>query len=131
MKRLFCVLALLAVIVVAASAKGNGQVSFSKTSHDFGTIKSDAGAVTAVYEFTNISKSPLSIITVTNGGCGCTTPDFTREPIGPGAKGEVRITFEPRGRRGEFNRQVKVRTVAGGRKATMALTFKGVIVPGK
>ena len=45
----------------------------------------------------------------------------------PGAKGEIKVTFQPKGRSGEFNRSVKVKTNAGAGRKT--LTFNGVIVP--
>lgn len=109
------------------SAKDKAEITFNQTSHDFGTIKANDGAVSAVYEFTNTGTAPLTIITVTNGGCGCTKPSYPKQPIAPGKKGEIKITFQPRGRSGEFNRSVKVKTNASAGRKT--LTFNGVIVP--
>lgn len=113
--------------VAVMSAKDKAEITFSQTSHDFGTIKANDGAVSAVYEFTNTGTAPLTIITVTNGGCGCTKPSYPKQPIAPGKKGEIKITFQPRGRSGEFNRSVKVKTNASAGRKT--LTFNGVIVP--
>lgn len=118
---------LLALAALGASAKGKARITFDSTSHDFGTIKEDGGQVTAVYGFTNTGDEPLTIITVTNGGCGCTTPSFPKEPIAPGKKGEIKITFQPRGRKGEFNRTVKVKTNADAGRRT--LKFNGVVIP--
>lgn len=119
---------LLAIVgVTVMAAKDKAEITFTKTAHDFGTIKADGGAVTAVYEFTNTGSAPLTIINVTNGGCGCTKPAYTKEPVAPGRKGEIKITFQPRGRSGEFNRSVKVKTNASAGRKT--LTFNGVIVP--
>lgn len=127
MKKLIIMMLLAIAGFGSMAAKGKAQITFDSTSHDFGTIKADGGMVTAVYDFTNTGDEPLTIITVTNGGCGCTKPDFPKAPIAPGKKGEIKITFQPKGRSGEFNRSVKVKTNAGvGRKT---LTFNGVIVP--
>lgn len=127
MKKILLAMLLSIVGVTAMAAKDKAEITFAETSHDFGTIKADGGAVSAVYEFTNTGKAPLTIITVTNGGCGCTKPSYPKEPIAPGKKGEIKITFQPRGRSGEFNRSVKVKTNASAGRKT--LTFNGVIVP--
>ncbi|MCM1076069.1 MAG: DUF1573 domain-containing protein [Bacteroides sp.] len=126
MKKILTIL-LIALAGITAAAKGKAQITFDSTSHDFGTIKADGGKVTAVYGFTNTGDEPLTIVTVTNGGCGCTKPDFPKAPIAPGERGEIKITFQPKGRSGEFNRSVKVKTNASAGRKT--LTFNGVIIP--
>lgn len=119
---------LLAVLAVGLSASAAGpQAVFETTAHDFGTIKATGGPVSCEYKFTNTGTEPLIIISVTNGGCGCTTPSFPKEPIAPGKSGVIKITFNPLGRKGEFNRQVKVRTNAASKRES--LRFNGVIVP--
>lgn len=124
------ILAVMTVGIAAAAGKKDGkpEITFAKTSHDFGTIKDD-DYVTAIYEFENTGDAPLVIISVTNGGCGCTTPSYPKSPIKPGKKGEIKIKFNPRGRAGEFNREVKVKTNAKGDRKK--LTFNGTIIPTK
>lgn len=118
-----------AAALVAAAAVAAPQIKFDKTRHDFGNIHAGRGPVKAVYEFTNTGDEPLVIVSVTNGGCGCTKPSFSLEPVRPGQKGQVTITFDPRGRSGEFNREVKVKTNAKGKGARPKLQFSGVVVP--
>lgn len=113
--------------LTAPEAKNGAEIEFTKTKHEFGTIRSSAGKVTAEYSFTNTGTGPLVIINVTNGGCGCTTPSFPKEPIAPGKTGKITINFDPTGRRGEFNRTVQVKTNA--QKKAVPLRFSGVIVP--
>ena len=72
MKELLLAMLLVLTGVAVISAKDKAEITFTQTSHDFGTIKANDGAVSAVYEFTNTGTAPLTIITVTNGGCGCT-----------------------------------------------------------
>lgn len=128
MKRIFLIAltAILASISSFASDKG-AAITFAETSHDFGTIKVNNGKVSATYHFTNTGTEPLIIITVTNGGCGCTTPSYPKRPIAPGKSGEITIHFDPSGRRGEFDREVKVKTNA--QKKRISLKFSGVIIP--
>ena len=126
MKKLLLMMLLL-LSATTLSAKGKTDITFSNNAHDFGTIKADKGSVTATYEFTNTGDEPLTIINVTHGGCGCTKPEYPRQPIAPGKKGTIKITFNPRGRSGEFNRSVKVKVSS--MKSRKVLTFSGVIVP--
>lgn len=120
--------ALTAIVGFSALAADDGPViSFQSMKHDFGNIKASGGKVTAVYRFTNTGNKPLVIISVTNGGCGCTTPSYPKEPIAPGKSGEIVIKFDPAGRRGELNREVKVKTNAS--KKRLGLRFTGVIIP--
>lgn len=127
MKRLFLLLIISVVTIGVALAAGKGDITFISTSHDFGTIRADKGSVTAKYEFTNTGTEPITIVGVTNGGCGCTRPEFPRKPIAPGKKGVIKITFNPAGRSGEFNRSVKVKVSY--MKSRIPLTFSGVIIP--
>lgn len=62
---------------------------------DFGTIKEEGGKVSHRFEFTNSGPNPFVIQKVETSG-GCTTPTFTREPVLPGRKGYVEITYESR-----------------------------------
>lgn len=128
MKKLFLIILTAIIASLSAIADNNGAtISFAETIHDFGTIKASDGKVSATYKFTNTGTEPLIIITVTNGGCGCTTPTYTKAPIAPGKSGEITIHFDPSGRRGEFNREVKVKTNA--QKKRIPLKFSGVIIP--
>lgn len=130
MKRLAFLFALIALTVgvIAASPKG-ASIKFETTKVDLGQIKANGGRVTFEYPFVNDGDAPLVIVSVSNGGCGCTRPDFPKAPIKPGEKGKISITFDPTGRRGDLSREVKVRTNA--KKKTVALKFKGVVIPGK
>lgn len=116
---------LLAASALCASAKG--VATFATTNHDFGNISAKGGVVTATYEFTNTGDEPISIVTVTNGGCHCTKPSFTLEPIKPGRKGQITVKFDPTSFRGEFDREVKVKFSTG--RSRTKLTFSGVVVP--
>ncbi len=120
-------LSLLLVAAGALSALAKGQISFDSEKADFGTVKAKDGTVTMRYPFTNTGDEPVGIVTVTNGGCGCTKPEFPQKPVRPGEKGEIVIRFNPATFRGEVNRVVKVQTSS--QKKRIKLTFSGVVVP--
>ncbi len=70
---------------------GGPQLKFDKTEHDFGTIN-EGDVVETVFSFTNVGKSEL-IITSAKGSCGCTVPEWPREPIMPGEEGQIKVKF--------------------------------------
>ena len=78
-----------------AQAAAYPEVTFDETEHDFGTI--DQGTnVEHTFTFTNTGEAPL-VITNATSSCGCTVPEFTREPIAPGEKGELLVKFDGTG----------------------------------
>lgn len=126
-KKIFTLLVIVFVTAVAF-AKGGAEIKFNTTVHDFGSIKAAKGEVSYAYKFTNTGDAPLVIVSVTNGGCGCTRPEYPKQPIAPGKTGVITIKFNPTGRRGEFNRQVQVKTNAAKGKR-VKLKFSGSIIP--
>lgn len=68
------------------------QIQFDKEVHDFGDFSLDDGEQSCVFTLTNNSDKPIVIQTVISS-CGCTTPDWTKEPILPGKKGQVTAVF--------------------------------------
>lgn len=129
MKKTLLIIVAILAFAFQMSAADTQPLEFVETNHDFGTIKASNGPVSYEYEFKNTTSEPVVIIMVTNGGCGCTKPSYPRKPIKPGATGTVKVTFDPTGRQGEFNREVKVRYQAEKKKLKASLTFSGAIVP--
>ncbi len=119
----------LALGLVAAGAWAKGELTFDSKTVDFGTVKSTAGTVTVRYSYTNTGDEPVGIVTVTNGGCGCTRPEFSPRPVKPGEKGEIVIHFNPSTFSGEVNREVKVQLSS--QKKREKLRFSGVVIPDK
>ena len=107
MKKLLLVVAFFGLVSYINSQNTKAVLSFEKKTHDFGEIKEEGGAVSYSFEFTNTGTQPLVIHNV-QASCGCTTPDWTRNPVQPGGKGFVKATFDPRGRTGPLNKTVTV-----------------------
>ena len=79
---------------------------FDTYEHDFGTLD-EGDAVTHVFSFTNTGSEPL-ILDKCKGSCGCTVPQCPKEPIAPGASGEIEVKFNSKGKK---NSQTKTVTI--------------------
>ncbi|MBR5644580.1 MAG: DUF1573 domain-containing protein [Salinivirgaceae bacterium] len=98
------------LLAFAGISQTNGPViSWDESSFNFGDIKESDGPVTHKFEFTNKGGEPL-VVTYVKPSCGCTTSDYTKEPVMPGAKGFVSATYDPKGRPGPFSKSVSVTT---------------------
>jgi hypothetical protein len=64
--------------------------------HDFGKIP-EGPVAQHIFEFTNVGKEPL-IIQNASASCGCTTPEWPKEPILPGKKGKITVRYNTQGR---------------------------------
>lgn len=95
-------------------------MSMDPESYDMGNMK--AGD-TASYDvtITNTGLKPLKIFDA-RGTCGCTKPRWTQEPILPGKKGKVHITFNSTGKQGHQNKTVTIQTNAMPNPQTVAFT---------
>lgn len=109
MKKIFLLLMMLASLVAYAQQE-QPEIKFDKTVHYFGTFSEKTPVQTAVFAFTNIGKAPL-IINQAIASCGCTIPSYTKEPIMPGEKGTVKVTYNGRGKfPGHFKKSITIRT---------------------
>lgn len=100
-------------------------IKFDKDSYDFGTIK-DGDVVEHVYTFKNTGSHPLIIDEVV-ATCGCTVPAYTKTPVAPGAKGEIAISFNSKGRTGNVDKNIFLKSNA--QEESIPLYFKAVVKP--
>ena len=128
-KKIILLFALTVVGVSVSSAQAQVATSVTKvqdaeqlvwkaTTHDFGKIKKDK-PVTVTFEFTNKGTSDI-VLTQVKGSCGCTTTDYTQNPVRPGQVGKVTATYNAASV-GAFNKTVTVMT-EGGEAIVLALT---------
>ncbi len=100
-------------------------MAFAKTTHDFGTI--DEGAIVKhTFTFTNTGKTPLLIIKA-KGSCGCTVPEWPKEPIAPGASGKLLVAFNSDGKPNMQSKQITLTTNT--EKGTEILKIKAMVTP--
>jgi hypothetical protein len=97
---------LICIVTLAQQAK---QLQFKEETFDFGAVAENKGPVTHEFVFTNNSNRAVKIITV-QASCGCTTPDWSKDPVGPGKTGYVQASFNPQGRPGFFTKSLTVTT---------------------
>ena len=120
-------IALLSLASVSAEDKGAPAITFAEKSWNFGYIPERGGQVSHTFTFTNTGTAPLVILEA-RSSCGCTKPTFTARPIEPGQKGEISVSFAPRGNSGEFTKSVNVKTNDPKNKK-IVLHIKGVVIP--
>lgn len=99
-------------------------ISFSDRIHDFGMIKEIDGPVSYDFEFVNTGSSPILIKNV-ESSCGCTSPQWSKQPVLPGKKGFVKATFEPKDRPGFFDKTITVYSNA--RTPVVELKIRGTV----
>lgn len=72
------------------------SIAFAKSKFDFGEIM-EGEKVEHEFTFTNTGDEPL-ILTNAKSTCGCTVPDWPREPIAPGDSGVIMVRYDSRGK---------------------------------
>lgn len=76
---------------------------------DFGTIK-EGDKVEHIFKFKNVGKKADLVVIHAQASCGCTVPEWTKEPIKPGESGEIKIVFNSTGKPGEQRKTVALTT---------------------
>lgn len=85
-----------------------GTMDFVGLEHDFGDINGE-DKVETVFNFRNNGEADI-IISNAKGSCGCTVPDYPKEPIAPGESGQIKVSFSPKGKNGMQNKTVTLTT---------------------
>lgn len=107
-------------------AEGTAVPRFEQAEHDFGRIKEDGGPVSCEFVFHNDGDGALIIYDAT-AQCGCTRPEYPKNPIAPGKSGKVKVTYNPLARPGSFLKTVVIKTNGNPRK--VVLKIKGNVAP--
>ena len=110
MKKILLFTMLLFCGMNVALAQKPAEIKFDKLTHDFGTFSEKNPVVSCTFSFTNVGEVPL-VINQAVASCGCTVPEYTKEPIQPGEKGEIKVTYNGTGKfPGHFKKSITVRT---------------------
>lgn len=81
-------------------------MSFADMTHDFGNIQ-EGDKVSHVFTFSNSGDEPL-IINSAKGSCGCTVPEWPKEPIPPGGESQIKVEFNSKGKAGKQTKTVTI-----------------------
>ena len=107
-----------------AKSKPLTNLVLSESTHNFGDLKKGE-TVEHVYEVTNTGTNPL-IISNVKPGCGCTAPDYTKDPILPGKKGTITLKFDSSNFDGPIQKSAEV--FANVDAAPVSIGFMGNVV---
>ena len=109
------------------SAKGDlPEMKFEEEIHDFGRII-QGEKVSYSFKFTNTGNSNL-IIASAAGSCGCTVPEYSKEPVLPGKSSKIDVVFSSEGKSGLQEKTITV--VTNCEPSTRIIKIKtNIIVP--
>lgn len=108
----------------AQQVSSGPQMSIDKDVHDYGTIKKSANG-TAEFTITNTGNAPL-IISRAKGSCGCTVPEWPKEPIMPGTSAIMTVKYDTK-RVGPINKSVTISSNATNGD-TKVVRIKGTVI---
>ena len=117
---------------VASASSTNGEsdakrpvMAFEQTEYDFGTVN-EGDIVEYTFKFKNTGDFPL-IINKATATCGCTVPEWPKDPIGVGESGEIKVRFNTRNKP---NHQTKYVTISANTKPELTrLKITGNVIP--
>jgi len=89
---------------------GTAVIQFTNLEYDFGVV-TEGEKLACVFNFSNTGTAPL-VITSASTSCGCTVPEFSKKPIGPGQKGTLEVVFDSSGREGIQTKTITVQSNA-------------------
>lgn len=126
MKRFIIITALFSIGLLTNAQQVGPNISWDEPSFDFGDVKEAGGKVSHKYVFTNTGNAPL-VLTNVRPSCGCTSSDYTKQPIAPGGKGYVSAAFDPNRRAGKNSKSITVTT--NSKPPTTTLRFTVNVLP--
>ncbi|MEG1545473.1 MAG: DUF1573 domain-containing protein [Tannerellaceae bacterium] len=109
-----------------AAAQNSPEISTDELIYNFGSIGESDGPASHLFVIRNAGNGPLVITRVT-ASCGCTQPEWSKEPIAPGKDGEVKVTYNPKGRPGPFYKTISI--FSNVKKGSYTLAIKGNVTP--
>ncbi|MGK6351225.1 DUF1573 domain-containing protein [Parapedobacter sp. DT-150] len=92
--------------IIPGQDSAGAVLEIANDAHDFGVIK-EGTKIEHEFTFTNTGSSPL-IISNVQASCGCTTPEYSKNPIAPGEEGMVKVVFNSTGQVGKQHKVVTV-----------------------
>lgn len=101
------------------------KIKFNEEEHDFGTIN-EGDKVETTFTITNEGEADLLIINA-QGSCGCTVPDWPKEPIKPGTSADMKVTFNSAGKPGQQQKTVTLTTNT--KEGSEKVTIKANVSP--
>lgn len=101
-------------------------MAFERTTIDFGELPEEGGAWHGVVRWQNAEREPITITRITTS-CGCLQVENDRSTVEAGGRGELRLTYHPKGHAGRVSQRIFVYTDRSGRRPAAVLTVQGVV----
>ncbi|MDP2068981.1 MAG: DUF1573 domain-containing protein [Lutibacter sp.] len=111
----------------AKISMGTAIIEFDTKDYDFGTVN-EGEVVEGIFKISNKGKTDL-IITNASASCGCTVPEWPKDPIKPGDSGELKFSFDSKGRTGKQSKTITLQTNTA--DVTETLRIGGTVTPKK
>jgi hypothetical protein len=123
MKKLFSIVLAFGLTWSVVKAQNAPVMTLEKNEVDYGTIAQGSDPF-RIFKFKNTGKSPL-VIQNAQGSCGCTLPEYPKQPIMPGEGAEIKVRYDTN-RMGDFTKTVTLTTNEP--TPTRILTIKGKVI---
>ena len=106
-------------------AEKQAEIQFDSLRIDLGTFSEKEAVQSCTFTFTNVGDAPL-ILNQAFASCGCTVPTYTKDPVKPGEKGKIDVTYNGKGKfTGHFSKTITVRSNA--KNEIVRLTIEGTM----
>lgn len=102
-----------------AAQTAGPAITFEEVKYDFGSVV-QGGTVDHTFKFKNTGTAPLVISNI-GVSCGCTTPEWTKDPVAPGKTGTISAHFNSTGKMGMQNKVLTIESNATGGSTTVSL----------
>ncbi len=124
MKNLLVYLTLL--IGFSCIAQSGAKIEFKEETINYGEVEKGKDDGIRIFEFTNIGDQPLNIINA-KSSCGCTVPEWPKDPIAPGGKGQIKVQYNMNP--GPISKTITIETNAINKPNGMIpLRIKGTVI---
>jgi len=127
MKKIAFIVCLVFAPILYANAQSGvvtgAFISFEQLTHDLGEVKLDS-TTTYNFVFTNTGKEPL-LLSEPRSSCGCTVPSYPVDPIMPGQKNSIKVTFKA-DKPGPFTKQINV--LSNAENSPVVIVIKGTVI---
>ena len=129
MKKYLLITLMLVCAFTYANAQKQADIKFDKTTMDLGKFPESNPVQKCTCTFTNTGNAPV-IINQAIASCGCTVPEYTKEPVAPGKTGTINVTYNGKGKfPGFFKKTITIRT--NGKTEMTRLYISGEMEEGK
>lgn len=111
-----------------STVSGGEVMRFDTCRIDVGTICEDDAPSSYLFRWTNCSRNPM-VVTKVQTSCGCATALYDKRPVLADQRGEIRITYNPKGHSGVLSRKIFVYTQLSSNEPTAILELSGNVLP--